>query len=195
MKNCFPLILIIFVSFSSTCQVPHLPWDSTLTKYIGTEAHEFSTVTLRGDSISLNDFIGKPIVLNLWNLRCGACWKEHVDFNKVKSEFPSVVVLSLIEDQRKEVLKKIKIGESEYIIDPPIFKNDVIDFELIPNSVGIMKYYGIKKGVGFPLTYFIDESGIIREFTHGYSVKDEMNPDAISNFTMLTKGLNTILKD
>ncbi|MGE5356778.1 MAG: TlpA family protein disulfide reductase [Deltaproteobacteria bacterium] len=42
---------------------------------------------LNNDTISLNDFKGKVLVLDFWNSACGSCFKKFPDFEKLTSKY------------------------------------------------------------------------------------------------------------
>ena len=161
---------------------------------MGTKVSDFSGLTLKGDSIQLEDYIGKPILINLWHLRCGACWKEIADFNRIIEQYPDVVILSLMQDSKEDILKQIKIGEDNYIIDPPAFKTSSINYEIIPDATEILERYGIVEGIGFPLNYFIDKEGTIRSYQNGYVMSGGMYGDELNNYNELVRHLNFVMR-
>lgn len=191
------LRLLVYLSiFSVTIQANCQELNRTehLSTYVGTKVANFNSITLKGDSIKLEDYIGKPILINLWHLRCGACWKEIADFNRIIKQYPEVVILSLMQNPRDEILKRIKIGEENYIIDPPAFKTNSINYEIIPDATTIMENFGIVEGIGFPLNYFIDKDGTIRSYQNGYVMSGGMYGDEVNNYNELLRHLNSVMR-
>ncbi len=112
----------------------------------GNEDHE------AGETISLSDFHGKPVVLNFWFPSCPPCVAEMPDFEAAYQEFKEdgvefigvqLVGLDSVEDGQKFVNK---LG---------------VNYSLGPDKIGdkmgdiVMEY----KISGFPTTVFIDRDG------------------------------------
>jgi peroxiredoxin len=55
----------------------------------GQRAPDFSLKSLTGETVTLNQFKGKIVVLNFWFISCAPCREEMPLLNKIKSEFES----------------------------------------------------------------------------------------------------------
>ena len=67
----------------------------------GNEAYNFSLPDINDNTVSLSDFKGKVVVLDIWAMWCGACLKEMPFFQKVEEDFEDhddIVFISLSHD-------------------------------------------------------------------------------------------------
>ena len=104
-----------------------------------------------GDEVTLNDFVGMPIVLNFWASWCPPCVSEMPHFSKIDAETDDVLFLMInMTDGISETQEKVEqfLEESDLI-----FKNMLFDI----NNEAMMEY----KIQAIPTTVFIDEKGAI----------------------------------
>jgi len=121
---------------------------------IGKAAPGFQLTDIDGQSISLSDFRGEPVLLNFWATWCGPC----------RSEMPYI---QEVYDERSEpglVILAINIGESLTTVEE--FMQDYnLSFPVLLDLEGnVAEKYNIR---GIPTTYFIDSDGIIRDIMIG----------------------------
>jgi len=62
----------------------------------GLAAPDFDFVTIDGKTGSLSDYRGKVVLLNFWATWCGYCIDEMPDMQKIREEYPEVVVLAVV---------------------------------------------------------------------------------------------------
>lgn len=101
-----------------------------------------------GNAVKLSDFIGKPIVINIWSITCIYCIEEMEYFERATQKYDDVEILMVTPTYGKESNKKVSkefVEENKYSFD--IYFDD-------ENKV--MKKY---KATGFPTTVFIDKTG------------------------------------
>ncbi len=102
-----------------------------------------------GNSVSLSDMKGKPVVLNFWASWCGPCQSEMPDFNEVASELGDQIHFMMVNatDGSRETVNTAKafIEKSGYTF-PVYFDAD--------RSASYA--YGVS---GIPMTFFIDAAG------------------------------------
>lgn len=122
----------------------------------GKEMPNFSARNSKGEKVSLADFKGKVVLLDVWAMFCGPCWYEmrHENTAKLKAHFkdnPNVVFLYLCIDRSesrwKEVIQKepfVNVGIHLY------------DDELSKGNA--MEQMGVKM---FPSYFIIDKEGKI----------------------------------
>ena len=108
-----------------------------------------------GETITLSQLAGKPVVLNFWFPSCPPCVAEMPDFETAYQKFKpdgvefigvQLVGLDSVEDGQKFINK---LGVN-YSLGPDRQGDDM---------GGIVMDYGIS---GFPTTVFIDKEGVIR---------------------------------
>jgi peroxiredoxin len=121
---------------------------------IGKAAPGFRLTDIDGQSISLSDFRGEPVLLNFWATWCGPCRMEMPYIQEVYDERsePGLVILA------------INIGESLTTVEE--FMRDYnLSFPVLLDLEGnVAEKYNIR---GIPTTYFIDSDGIIRDIMIG----------------------------
>lgn len=163
-------IILLITSTAITCSKPPSPPTGTQPPVVwveppteGKQAPDFTLMTLDGRSLSLSDFRGKIVVLSFWGVACPACVREMPHFQAVSEKWSTeeVVVLAVHVEGSKEVIQKIvdKFG---------------LTFPIPLDSDGaVCDMYGR----GYPTTFFIDRSGIVRV------IHDEVfyGPDDINN--------------
>ncbi len=118
----------------------------------GNEAYNFSLPDINDKTVSLSDFKGKVVVLDIWAMWCGACLKEMPFFQKVEEDFKGrddIMFISLSHDGKgKKATWKSFVAKKGW-------KNVQLLAEY-DESVG--KYYNIE---GIPRYMIFDKEGKI----------------------------------
>ena len=118
----------------------------------GADAYNFSLPDVSDKNVSLKDFEGKIVVLDMWAMWCGPCLKEKPYFRKIEEEYKSnneIVFLSVSTDGvgKKEVWKNF------------VKKKGWDGVELLSEPAeSLMKYYKIE---GIPRFMIFDKEGKI----------------------------------
>jgi len=118
----------------------------------GTPAYNFSLTDTKEQTVSLSDFKGKIVVLDIWAMWCAPCLAEKPFFQKIEEEFKyrdDIVFIGVSHDglEKKEIWKKFVARKG--------WKN----IELIANyDESIGKYY---KVAGIPRLMIFDKEGKI----------------------------------
>ena len=118
---------------------------------IAKPAHDFKTITFKGEAITLSQFRGKPVVLNFWASWCRTCWKEARLFEAAHQKYTpqgAVFIGIAINDERDASLRFIRKYNKTYLLAP--------DDEIGTISLD----YGV---TAVPETFLIDENGIIKK--------------------------------
>ncbi|HEX4620561.1 MAG TPA: redoxin domain-containing protein [Myxococcaceae bacterium] len=119
-------------------------------KLAGQPAPTFHLVRLdNGETVSLDQFKGRPLVLNFWATWCGPCKMEHPVLSWGAREFNGQVqFLGLLStDSKENAVQFVRENGSSY-----------------PQLLDVDGMVGVDYGIaGVPETYFIDSQGIIRE--------------------------------
>ena len=116
---------------------------------IGEPAPDFTLQNLEGESVSLSDLRGSPVMINFWNTGCPPC----------RNEMP---YLQEVYDENRDtglVLLTINIGQSISTIETFLEDNDLALPVLLDSDGAITRRYGMP---GIPTTFFIDRDGILR---------------------------------
>jgi thiol-disulfide isomerase/thioredoxin len=138
-----PIVLICLVFLAACNSGSHPP-------RIGSDAPQF-TITDSQRTVSLNQFQGKPVVLNFWATWCPPCIQE----------MPSLVQL------QKQLGDKVTILAVSEDDDDSAYKQFVRDHnvDLLTVRDTRQKTNGLYGTTGFPETFVIDRNGkIARKF-------------------------------
>lgn len=127
---------------------------------------EFSVKTLDGQSVSLNQYRGKIVILDLFATWCPPCRMEIPSFVALQEEYADrVAVVGLSYDQAP--VQKVKAFVEEM----------KINYDIYWGSEEIAKYVGLR---GIPHTLVLDAEGkIIRSYV-GYREKSVFEQDILA---------------
>ncbi len=143
-KSLISSIALVCLGFLAACNSGAHP------PRIGSAAPQF-TITDSQRTVSLNQFQGKPVVLNFWATWCPPCIQE----------MPSLVQL---QKQLGDKVTIIAVSEDE---DDNAYKQFVRDhnIDLLTVRDTRQKTNGLYGTTGFPETFVIDRTGkIVRKF-------------------------------
>ena len=191
--------LVCLISSTFAQNVTHMPPHSRML-----EDHPFYNkpipaivdTTLSGAHFDIDLYKEKIVVLHFWSLRCAACFKEIPELNLIAEEYKTrnVFVISMMDDSIQALNERIAMDGNFYRLKKPVFGNDKINFEIIPNAKEtLLQYKSEHIPFGFPTTYFI-KNGELREFSFGY-VQSYGNPkpDESNNYFHIKKILDGLL--
>ena len=117
---------------------------------VGMPAPNFQLKNLNGQSVSLSDLQGKPIVINFWATWCSPCTYEMPYLQQIYDE----------ESAKGLLVLAINIGESSAKVRQFIESNDFSFPVLLDTKRDVAQDYNIQY---IPSTFFIDKYGIIQE--------------------------------
>ena len=137
---------------------------------VGKQAPDFQLPNLEGQSISLSDFRGSPILLNFWATWCGPC----------RQEMP--FIQGIFEEQTSEnlVILAVNIGENSAAVKNFMQSGNYSFPVLLDTNQDVALEYNVR---AIPTTFFIDKDGIIQEMKVG----------AFSNMIEIKKDLSKII--
>ncbi|HDY73398.1 MAG TPA: TlpA family protein disulfide reductase [Candidatus Jorgensenbacteria bacterium] len=121
-----------------------------------------SLISYEGNTVSLAEFKGRPVVINSWAVWCPFCREELSDFSGLQKEFGDRITVIAID--RQEPLEKVKGYTDELDIT-----NDMV-FLLDPSD----SFYKSIGGFSMPETIFVNEDGDIVVHKRGPMDLNEM---------------------
>lgn len=126
-------------------------------------APQFTLTELDGKKVSLSDFKGKPVVVNLWATWCGPCKIEMPWFEEFTKKYAAqgFEVLGVADDTDAG---KDKIAETA--------KKLGVTYPILLADNTMEKAYGNPEVL--PMSFYIDKTGKVTEVTAGLGSKDEM---------------------
>lgn len=118
----------------------------------GKAAPDFQLETLAGETVSLQDFRGQPILLNFWAIWCGPCKEEMpIIQDRFREHYPDLVVLAIEEGDSYQALQEY-VAAGQYT------------FTVLLGSDAVAKSYNI---YAYPTSYFIDANGVVQSIVVG----------------------------
>lgn len=134
----------------------------------GDAAHNFSAVTMNGESVELDRLKGKVAVLTFWSTKCQICVTEIPNLNKLVDKY----------DRDKVVFLGLTMNNEVLVQD--FLKKKQFKFEIIPNSLGVVLKYADRdsKGrllMGYPAHYIVDQNGRVILKTSGFDKSDKLD--------------------
>ncbi len=153
MKKYFLALIFTLLGFSSAA-----PSGSKLLDLI---APEFVLTNHLGQVVRLEDFRGKPVVLNFWASWCGPCRGEfpglHTVWSRNKGQVEFLAVA--ISEPRETSLKFMQDNKYTFtVLTDPANSGNTEPTRAVANR------YGIE---AIPTTYFIDAGGVVRRTVLG----------------------------
>lgn len=111
---------------------------------VGDEAPDFTLTDINGNTVSLSDFEGQPVIVNFWTSWCGPCLEEMPHFQEFHENYPDVVILTINCNPEDEI--------EEFVT------NNGYTFPVLLDYGEVQQAYGI---TGYPETFIINEDGIV----------------------------------
>lgn len=133
-------------------------------------AENFSAASMNGKTFELSNLKGKVVVISFWTTRCPICHEEIPKLNNLAAQYKNkdVVFLGLTTDNEAKV--------EAYV------KKNPFDFNIIPNSFGILLKYAEKDRsgniiMGYPAHFVINKQGEIELKTSGFDKTEKLNSE------------------
>ncbi|MCK5420235.1 MAG: TlpA family protein disulfide reductase [Desulfobacterales bacterium] len=139
----------------------------------GLRAPNFSLPGLDGRMVSLTDYKGKVVLLNIWATWCPPCVEEMPSMEKLYQE---------LQGEGFEILA-VSIDESGAQDMLPFMKKHKLSFPALIDSKGTLK--GLYQTTGVPESFIIDKDGILVEKVIG--PRNWAIPEAIGFFRNLIR--------
>jgi peroxiredoxin len=118
---------------------------------VGALAPDFELQNLKGETVRLSDYQGKPVLVNFWATWCAPCKLEMPNFQKYYEKYPG----------QFEILA-IEYGEPVDTVSR--FARDMgLTFPILSDPDA--KVHALYRFLGYPTSYIIDQKGVLR-FQH-----------------------------
>jgi len=167
----FLIITTLLVVWSLKQNSPFYQSANQAPVRVGLPAPDFTYPGLDGKKVSLSDYRGKVVFVNIWATWCPPCVEEMPSmqklYQKLKGENFEILAVSIDSRGAKDVV--------------PFMKKYKLTFPVLIDSMGTVKR--IYKTTGVPESFIIDKNGIIVEKVIG--PKDWATPDVIRFFQSL----------
>lgn len=119
----------------------------------GAVAPEFTLKDLTGRDVTISSLKGKPLLINFWSINCPPC----------REEMPLLEEASITKSSDVIVIG-VNLGDSQGDIESFV-KTNKITFMVLQDSDGkVAELYNV---IAFPVSYFVDENGILQGFHTG----------------------------
>jgi peroxiredoxin len=118
----------------------------------GNRAPDFTLRSVDGETFSLSDLRGQPVVLNFWRIACPACVYELPFFQEVYED------LNQSQQADKPLIYTVDLMDYEEHVNKLVEQNNFTFPILLDFEGETMRLYGLKS---IPMTFFIDSNGII----------------------------------
>ena len=117
----------------------------------GVPAPNFTLPDLNGKMVSLTDYKGNVVLLNIWATWCPPCVEEMPSMEKLHQE---------LKDEGFKILAvSIDVSGAEAVI--PFMKKHKLGFSALTDTTGAIK--NLYQTIGVPESFIIDKDGIIVE--------------------------------
>lgn len=134
---------------------------------VGTAAEDFHLVDLEGKPQSLSQYRGKVVLVNFWATWCKPCTTEmpamQSMYDKLQQKGFIVLAINELEDEAK-VREHIKQHGHTF---PVLMDRD----NKVANQFGVF---------GLPVSVFIDEKGVVREYIKGGLLTEQVILDTVA---------------
>ena len=157
------LALVLISSFVACTKHEEVPY-----------APDFTLQNINGETVSLSDFRGKPVMLIFWKINCAACQFQIPYTQAFYDEWSSDTIAVLT----------INVADSISAVQDYITSLGIIYPVLLDPKGEVAQTYGIP---GVPMTFLINAEGIIKAYKIGaFQNREEIESALKSVFPYLT---------
>jgi peroxiredoxin len=154
-KAILPVILTLVLLLAGCFAGPEPPDGKSPTAsvegtQVGNLAPDFQLQNLDGQTVSLGNLQGKPVLINFWATWCGYCVDEMPYIQEIYEEW----------SDKGLVVLAINIGESSSKAEEFMQSQNLSFTVLLDTKQDVAQRYNV---TGIPTTFFIDKDGIIQD--------------------------------
>jgi peroxiredoxin len=120
---------------------------------VGETAPNFSLENLSGQLISLEEYRGKPVLINFWYIECGWCDLEMPFIKAIYEQYIGILEIILINPYNSKSNIQSYISENNLEMGSLLDANRSVSGEYV--------------SIGYPTSYLIDINGVIQEVKIG----------------------------
>jgi peroxiredoxin len=147
------LLTILAIILSSCVRPPSSESESAI--QVGSPAPKFTLQDLSGQTVTLDQYRGKVVLLDFWATYCGPCRTSMPMFEDLQKEYPTAMVLLAINVQEPAPMVRDYVQEQ-----------NVNSRVLLDEQGTAAQAYGAD---AIPTEVLIDKSGIVRHVQVGFS--------------------------
>ncbi|MFQ5592743.1 MAG: redoxin domain-containing protein [Anaerolineae bacterium] len=128
---------------------------------IGEPAPDFTLPTPDGETVTLSDLRGRPVLINFWATWCPPCKIEMPDIENLYQKYKDqgFTVIAVDQQESAEAVRQY-------------FQEMGLSFQPVIDSSG--EIFNLYRVVALPTSYFIDAEGIVRFQHRGLMTRDQM---------------------
>jgi len=146
--------VMLLIMLTSAILITGCSGEAVEAPEIGKLAPSFQLTDIDGQSVSLSDFQGQPLLVNFWATYCSPCRSEMPYIQEVYHDLP----------EPELVVLAINIGESLTKVEE-FMQGYNLSFPVLLDMDGkVSEKYNIRF---IPTTYFVDDNGIIKDIKIG----------------------------
>ncbi|HMP99328.1 MAG TPA: TlpA disulfide reductase family protein [Cyclobacteriaceae bacterium] len=155
--------------------------DELSKRMLSESAAAFTLNDIQGNRVSLSDFKGKIVILDLWATWCAPCIASFPAMQQLVNKHKDVVFLFIaVEEKGNNILERVK-----RFIDRNNYTFQVLLDEPLPDQSDKHIIISGYKPNGIPAKYFIDKSGVLRFKSEGFNTDTELINEIEAKISLL----------
>lgn len=151
------VLLVAGTAWIAVSRVPTTADPTTAAPQVGFLAPDFTLTTLAGDTVTLSELRGKPVVVNFWATWCPPCRAELPHFQAAHEAYGDEVAILGV-DEREDPQQVAAFAEQLGLTFPIPLDTD--------GRVGVE--YRVR---AYPTTFFVDADGVIQRVVRGTTTR------------------------
>jgi len=162
------LVALVMVAGEMRNQQSTVPQDlppdlaGNAASLVNQAAPDFTLPSLEGDEVTLSDYRGRVVFLNFWQTTCPPCIEELPDFRDFVTD----------QDPAEVALIAVNVDETREMINDFFTENNIVGIPVVlDRDSSVRRSYGV---MGYPVTFVINEEGIVRFTMIGAITYDDM---------------------